>query len=166
MSNLMPGILSQMELVNDCKVIDKSYVQSGHYFILKLEGQKLIATITEDLVKSLHAKIENEQNHLVTVIYWVGNKEMINGCRLVDMTYDNILQIFVLYLEGQDEPVTMSKQLIKSLSDMIETKNSPNPAYPFYDPDGPNPGFYDPDGPNPGPSFEDDDSNIFGYFAQ
>ena len=82
MSNLMPGILSQMELVNDCKVIDKSYVESGHYFILKLEGQKLIATITEDLVKLLHAKIENEQNHLVTVIYWVGNKEMINGCRL------------------------------------------------------------------------------------
>ena len=160
MSNLMPGILPQMELVNDCKVIDKSYVESGQYFILKLEGQKLIATITEGLVKSLQAKIGNEQNHLVTVIYWVGNKEMINGCRLVDMTYDDNLQIFVLHLEGQDEPVTMSKQLIKSLSDMIETKNRPknrpNPAYPFYDPDG----------HNPGPSFEDDDSNIFGYFAQ
>ena len=105
---------------------------------------------------STYAKIGNEQNHLVTVIYWEGSKEMINGCRLLDMTYDDILQIFVLYLEGQDEAVTMSKQLIKSLSDMIETKNGPNPAYPFYDPDG----------PNPGPSFEDDDSNIFGYFAQ
>ena len=129
MSNLMPDILSQMELVNDCKVIDKSYVESGQYFILKLEGQKLIATITEDLVKSLQAKIGNEQNHLVTVIYWVGNKEMINGCRLVDMTYDDILQIFVLYLEGQDEPVTMSKHLIKSIREIIETRNDPNHTF-------------------------------------
>ena len=54
MENPKSDIFSQMELVNDCKVIDKSYVESGHYFILKLEGQKLIATITEDPVKSLY----------------------------------------------------------------------------------------------------------------
>ena len=31
------------------------YIESERMFILKLEGQEMIATITEDLVKSLHA---------------------------------------------------------------------------------------------------------------
>ena len=53
---------------------------------------------------------------------------------LVDMSYDENLQMFVLNLGGQDEPVTMSKHLIKSLSDMIETRNYPNPVNPFNDP--------------------------------
>ena len=134
MANKMPGILSQMELVNSCKVIDKSYIESERMFMLKLEGQKLIATITENLVKSLHAMIKDEQNHFVTVIYWERRNEKINGCRLVDMSYDENLQMFVLNLEGQDEPVTISKHLIKSLSNMIETRNYPNPAHPFNDP--------------------------------
>ena len=42
MENPMSDILSQMELVNGCKVIDKSYIESEQMFILKLEGQKLI----------------------------------------------------------------------------------------------------------------------------
>ena len=51
-------------------VIDKSYIEKERMFILKLEGQEMIATITEDLVKSLHAMIGDEQNHFVTVIDW------------------------------------------------------------------------------------------------
>ena len=66
MANQMSDILSQMELVSGCKVIDKSYIESERMFTLKLEGQKLIATITEDLVKSLHAMSGDEQNHFVT----------------------------------------------------------------------------------------------------
>ena len=66
MANQISDILSQMEQVNGCKVIDKSYIESERMFTLKLEGQKLIATITEDLVKSLHAMSGDEQNHFVT----------------------------------------------------------------------------------------------------
>ena len=45
MTNPMSDILSQMELVNGCKVIEKSYIEIEQMFMLKLEGQKLIATI-------------------------------------------------------------------------------------------------------------------------
>ena len=176
----MQDIVSEMELVNGCKVIDKKFVRSDQIFngpavpgrfsegaaslfILKLEDQNLVASITVNVVKSLHAVIENQQwehnnqnysglgcrgadyvkNHDYLfcglndrpcsciyvfgmrdcvpscIWYTLGTRKMsINGCRLVYMTYDENLEIFVLDLEGQDDPVTMSKQLIKSLMDM------------------------------------------------
>ena len=73
--------------------------------------------------------IGDEKNHFVTVIYWERRNEMINGCRLVDMSYDENLQMFVLNLEGQDESATMSKHLIKSLREIIETRNDPNHTF-------------------------------------
>ena len=157
MSNLMPEIVSQMELVNGCKVIDKKFAFSipnfpsgvpmrfcngaASLFILKLEDQKLDASITVNVVKSLHAVIWNEQwehnnqnysglrchgadylknqnylfcglddrpcscmyvfgvndCHYSCIWYTLGTQEMsINGCRLVDMTYDEDLEIFNL----------------------------------------------------------------------
>ena len=104
MANPISDILSQMELVNGCKIIDKSYIESERMLILKLEGQEMIATITEDLVKSLHAMIGDEQNHLER------RNEMINGYRLVDTSYDENLQMFALNLGI--ESVTMSTKSI------------------------------------------------------
>ena len=115
MANPTSDILSQMELVNGCKIIDKSYIESERMFILKLEGLEMIATITEDLVKSLHAMIGDEQNHLER------RNEMINGCRLVDMSYDENLQMFALNVGV--ESVTMSKYLLQSLKEIIDTRN-------------------------------------------
>ena len=42
------------------------------------------------------------------------------------MSYDENLEMFVLNLEGQDESVTMSKHLLKSLMEIIETRDDPN----------------------------------------
>ena len=121
MANPISDILSQMELVNGCKIIDKSYIESERMLILKLEGQEMIATITEDLVKSLHAMIGDEQNHLER------RNEMINGYRLVDTSYDENLQMFALDLGI--ESVTMSKHLVKSLREIIDTRNDLNHTF-------------------------------------
>ena len=44
------------ELVNGCRVINKSYVENGPSFVLKLDGQVEPVTISRDLLKSLHAR--------------------------------------------------------------------------------------------------------------
>ena len=43
------------EMVNGCKVVNKSYVENGPIFILHLHGQVEPVAISMDLVKSLHA---------------------------------------------------------------------------------------------------------------
>ena len=46
------------EMVNGCRVVNKSYVQNGTSFVLNLDGQVEPVTISRDLVKSLHAMTE------------------------------------------------------------------------------------------------------------
>ena len=46
------------EIVNGCRVINKSYDENGPSFVLNLDGQVEPVTITKDLVKSLHAMTE------------------------------------------------------------------------------------------------------------
>ena len=43
------------EMVNDLKVVNKSYVENGSIFILHLHGQVEPVAVSRDLVKSLHS---------------------------------------------------------------------------------------------------------------
>ena len=146
-------ILSRRELINGCS-IDKPYVQDGQVFRLKLENG-LIMTITKDLIITLRELIRRGQNEPVNVYYpmfplsgrpiyfvidsWCGRYDCnynyfvvpsgrypeVNGERLVFLMESNDRNSFILKLEEQDEPVTVSKQLIKSLSDMMD----PGPCF-------------------------------------
>ena len=116
------GILSRRELINGCSV-DKPYVQDGQVFTLKLENG-LVMTISKDLIKSLREVIRNKPNFLVLGRRIDGryhcNCNDVNIDQLVSWTESNDKSSFFLILQGQDEPFTVSKQLIKSLSDMID----------------------------------------------
>ena len=111
------GILSRRELINGCSV-DKPYVQ---VFTLKLENA-LVMTISKDLIKSLREVIRNKPNFLVLGKRLDGryhcNYNDVNIDQLVSWTVSNDKNSFILEL--QDGTFTVSKQLIKSLSDMID----------------------------------------------
>ena len=48
--------------------------------------------------------------------------EMVNGCRVVNKSCVENGPSFVLNLEGQFEPVTVSKDLVKYLHDMSQSQ--------------------------------------------
>ena len=57
------------EMVNGCRVVNKSYVENGPSFVLNLDGKVEPVTISEDLVNYLHAmstkteaKVESKSN--------------------------------------------------------------------------------------------------------
>ena len=57
------------EMVNDCRVVNKSYVKNGPSFVLNLDGQVEPVTVSKDLIKYLHAmsaktepKVESKSN--------------------------------------------------------------------------------------------------------
>ena len=54
---------------------------------------------------------------------WSGKR--INGYQVVEKSYDEIEQIFILKLKGQELPVKLTKDLIKSL----HTKKDENYGY-------------------------------------
>ena len=115
-------ILSRRELINGCS-IDKPYVQDGQVFTLKTENG-LIMKISKDLINSLREVIRNKPNFLVLGRRLDGryhcNYNNVNVDQLVSWTESNDKNSFILTLEEQDEPFTVSKQLVKSLSDMID----------------------------------------------
>ena len=125
-------ILSRRELINGCS-IDKPYVQDGQVFTLKLENG-LFMTISKDLINSLREVIRHKQNYpvfdssytgmflliernccdspmaLLGCAHYMGERyPEINGARLVSMLESNDKNSFILLLEGQDEPITVSK---------------------------------------------------------
>ena len=107
-------ILSWRELINGCS-IDKPYVQDGQVFTLKTENG-LIMKISKDLIKSLREVIRNKPNFLVLGRRLDGryhcNYNDVNVDQLVSWTESNDKNSFILTLEEQDEPFTVSKQLV------------------------------------------------------
>ena len=79
-------------------------------------------TISKDLIKSLREVIRNKPNFLVLGKRLDGryhcNYNDVNIDQLVSWTVSNDKNSFILEL--QDGTFTVSKQLIKSLSDMID----------------------------------------------
>ena len=98
-------ILSRRELINDCS-IDKPYVQDGQVFTLKLENG-LVMTISKDLINTLCEVISLKQ--IIQL-----------ECSYLLIQHSNDKNSFILKLKGRDEPITVSKQLVKTLSDMMD----------------------------------------------
>ena len=86
--------------------------EKGQIFILRLKNQELLVTLTKDLIKSLHDKKD------CTYGFADLKNEMVNGCRVVNKSYVENGPSFVLNLDGQVEPVTVSKDLVKYLHAM------------------------------------------------
>ena len=107
------------EKINGCRVVEKSYDEKGQIFILRLKGQEFSITMTNDLVKSLYTK-KNDTYGFVGL-----ENEMVNGCRVVNKSYVENGPSFVLNLDGQVEPVTVSKDLVKYLHAMTKPKAEP-----------------------------------------
>ena len=104
------------ERINQCQVVKKSFDEKGQSFILRLKGHELVVTLTKDLIKSLHMKKDDTYGFMDL------EKEMVNGCRVVNKSYVENGPSFVLNLHGQVEPVTVSKDLVRSLYAMTEPK--------------------------------------------
>ena len=115
------------ERINGCRVVEKSYDEISQIFILRLKGQEFSITMTKDLVKSLYTKKDDTYGFLDL------ENEMVNGCRVVNKSFvDNIVKgcrvvnksyvengpSFILNLNGQVEPVTVSRNLVQSLHAM------------------------------------------------
>jgi hypothetical protein len=95
--------------INGCQVVVKSYDEKEQIFILRLKGQELLVTLTKDLIKSLHTKKDDTYGFMDL------KNEMVNSCRVVNKSYVENGPSFVLNLHGQVEPVTISRDLVKSL---------------------------------------------------
>ena len=93
-------ILSRRELINGCS-IDKPYVQDGQVFTLKLENG-LVMTISKDLINTLCEVISLKQ--IIQL-----------ECSYLLIQHSNDKNSFILKLKGRDEPITVSKQLVKTL---------------------------------------------------
>lgn len=102
--------------INGYRVVKKSFDQKGQLFIVRLKGHELVLTLTKDLIKSLHAKKDDTYGFMDL------ENEMVNGCRVVNKSYVENGPSFVLNLDGQVEPVTVSQDLVRSLYAMTETK--------------------------------------------
>ena len=95
--------------INGYQVVEKSYDEIEQIFILKLKGQELPVKLTKDLIKSLHTKKDENYGYMDL------KNEMVNGFRIVNKSYVENGPSFVLNLDGQVEPVTISRDLVKSL---------------------------------------------------
>ena len=113
--------------INGYRVVEKSFDEKEQIFILRLKNQELLVTLTKDLIKSLHDKkdctygfvdLENEMVNGCIVVNksFVGN--VVKGCRVVNKSYVENGPSFILNLDGQVEPVTVSRDLVQSLQAM------------------------------------------------
>ena len=100
--------------INGYQVVGKSYDEKEQTFILTLKGQENLVKLTRDLIKSLHT--QKDDNYGFTDL----ENQMVNGCRVVNKSYVQNGTSFVLNLDGQVEPVTISRDLVKSLHAMTE----------------------------------------------
>ena len=98
--------------INGYQVVEMSFDERGQFFILRLKNQELLVTLTKNLIKSLHC-IHDKKN--CTYGFMNLEKEMVNGCRVVNKSYVENGPSFVLNLDGHVEPVTVSKDLVKYL---------------------------------------------------
>jgi hypothetical protein len=103
------------ERINRSRVVEKSYDEKGQIFILRLKGQELVVTLTKDLIKSLHT---NKNDAYGFTRFMDFENEMVNGCKVVNKLYVENGSSFILNLNGQVEPVAISKDLVKSLHAM------------------------------------------------
>ena len=115
------------ERINGCRVVEKSYDEKGQIFILRLKGQEFSITMTKDLVKSLYNKkddtygfldLENEMVNGCKVVNKSFVDNIVKGCRVVNESYVENGPSFILNLNGQVEPVTVSRNLVQSLHAM------------------------------------------------
>ena len=106
--------------INGYRVVKKSFHEKGQFFILRLKGQELFVTLSKNLIKSLHIKKDD------TYGFMDFENEMVNDCRVVNKSYVKNGPSFVLNLHGQVEPVTVSKDLVKSLYAMTDLKVESN----------------------------------------
>ena len=101
--------------INGYHVVEMSFDKRGQFFILRLKNQELFVTLTKNLIKSLHyihyRCIHEKKN--CTYGFTDLEKEMVNGCRVVNKSYVENGPSFVLNLDGHVEPVTVSKDLVK-----------------------------------------------------
>ena len=90
--------------INGYRVAEKSYDEKEQTFILRLKGQEVLVKLTRDLIKSLHT--QKDDNHGFMDL----ENELVNGCRVVNKSsYVENGSSFVLNLDGQVEPVTISR---------------------------------------------------------
>ena len=122
-------ILSRRELINGCS-IEKPYIQDGQVFTLKLENG-LIMKISKDLIISLRELIRREpydsfmyyepvEPNVSSNFYFLpsGRDLEVNGERVIVVRESNDTTSFIIELGRAD--IKVSKQLVKSLSDMID----------------------------------------------
>jgi hypothetical protein len=69
----------------------------------------MLVKLTRDLVKSLH--YQNENYGFMDL-----KNEMVNGCRVINKSYVENGPSFVLNLDGQVEPVTISQYVEQDLN--------------------------------------------------
>ena len=103
--------------INGYQVVEKSYDEIEQIFILKLKGQGLLVKLTKDLIRSLYLLHTNKDDNYGFMDL---KNEMVNGCRVVNKSYVQNGTSFVLNFDGQVEPVTISRDLVKSLHAMTE----------------------------------------------
>ena len=119
-------ILSRRELINGCS-IEKPYIQDGQVFTLKLENG-LIMKISKDLIISLRELIRRGPyepvcypTYQVSTQFYFLHLERdleVNGERVIVVRESNDTTSFIIELGRAD--IKVSKQLVKSLSDMID----------------------------------------------
>ena len=91
--------------INGYQVVEKSFDEKEQTFILRLKGQEMLVKLTRDLIKSLHTKKDDNYGFMDL------ENELVNGCRVVNKSYVENGPSFVLNLDGQVEPVTISRYL-------------------------------------------------------
>ena len=103
--------------INGYQVVEMSFDERGQFFILRLKNQELLVTLTKNLIKSLHCIHYRCIRDKKDCTYGFADleNEMVNGCRVVNKSYVENGPSFVLNLDGQVEPVTVSKDLVKYL---------------------------------------------------
>ena len=65
----------------------------------------MLVKLTRDLIESLHTKKDGNYGFMDL------ENELVNGCRVVNKSYVENGPSFVLNLDGQVEPVTISRYL-------------------------------------------------------
>ena len=122
------------ERINGCRVVEKSYDEKGQIFTLRLKGQKVAIILTKDLVKSLYwyrieddtedgsldatdgfVDFKNEAVNGSKVVNKSFVEKKVKGCQQVNKSYVENGPSFILNLNGQVEPVTVSRVLVLSL---------------------------------------------------
>ena len=77
-----------------------------------MKGQELSVKLTKVLIESLHTKKDENYGFMDL------KNEMVNGFRVVNKSYVENGPSFILNLNGQVEPVTVSRDLVRSLHAM------------------------------------------------